>query len=45
MTAAIDRPADLPPPHVHQPFDVDALRERIMRDLKRQLRDEYERGG
>lgn len=44
MTAAIDRPADLPPA-AQQPFDVDALRERIVRDLKRQLRDEYERGG
>jgi hypothetical protein len=45
MTAATDRPADVPPPPGSQPFDVDALREQIMRDLKRQLRDEYERGG
>jgi hypothetical protein len=44
MTAAIDRPTE-PQPAAQQPFDVDALRERILRDLKRQLRDEYERGG
>jgi hypothetical protein len=46
MTASVDRPA-APPPTVpqQQSIDVDALRGRIMRDLMRQLRDEYERGG
>lgn len=44
MTAAVDRPtaAAAPPP---ASVDVDALRGRIMRDLMRQLRDEFERGG
>ncbi|HYQ63039.1 DUF4157 domain-containing protein [Actinophytocola sp.] len=46
MTASVDRPT-APPPTVQQQqsIDVDALRGRIMRDLMRQLRDEYERGG
>jgi hypothetical protein len=45
MTAAIDRPIESAPVAGPPPLDVDALRERIVRDLKRQLRDEYERGG
>jgi hypothetical protein len=45
MTAAIDRPTELPSGTGPPPLDVDALRERIVRDLKRQLRDEFERGG
>jgi len=45
MTAAIDRPTEPASVAGPPPLDVDALRERIVRDLKRQLRDEYERGG
>ncbi len=44
MTAAVDRPtaaAGQPQPQL----DVEALRGRIVRDLMRQLRDEFERGG
>jgi hypothetical protein len=41
--AAIDRPASGVP--VPAGVDVEALRGRIMRDLMRQLRDEFERGG
>lgn len=44
MTAAVDRPTELPGSAGAPPLDVDALRERIVRDLKRQLRDEFERG-
>jgi hypothetical protein len=44
MTAAVDRPAGVPAAG-GQSIDVDALRGRIMRDLMRQLRDEFERGG
>jgi hypothetical protein len=44
MTAAIDRPTEPPSVAGPPPLDVDALRERIVRDLKRQLRDEFERG-
>jgi hypothetical protein len=42
MTAAADRQAGPPAP---AGIDVDALRGRIVRDLMRQLRDEFERGG
>lgn len=43
MTAAVDRPTSgVPAP---AGIDVEALRGRIMRDLMRQLRDEFERGG
>jgi hypothetical protein len=42
MTAAVNRPTGMPAP---AGIDVDALRGRIMRDLMRQLRDEFERGG
>jgi hypothetical protein len=46
MTASVDRPTAMAPTvQQQQSIDVDALRGRIMRDLMRQLRDEYERGG
>jgi hypothetical protein len=46
MTASVDRSTAMPPTvQQQQSIDVDALRGRIMRDLMRQLRDEYERGG
>lgn len=46
MTASVDRSTAMPQTvQQQQSIDVDALRGRIMRDLMRQLRDEYERGG
>jgi hypothetical protein len=44
MTAAVDRPT-APAGRPQPALDVEALRGRIMRDLMRQLRDEFERGG
>jgi hypothetical protein len=47
MTAAVDRHASAPtavPPAAQAGIDVDALRNRIVRDLMHQLRDEFERG-
>jgi Domain of unknown function (DUF4157) len=42
MAAAADREVDQPAP---APVDLDALRSSLVRDLMRQLRDEFERGG